>query len=260
MIAIRWLTAVIDLAPQEYDRGLAIWSRLTGYRVSRGSGRSGELVTLLPAEGEPFLKVQRLDAGPSRTHLHLHVEDLADSISFARAVGAEVTAEREDSATLRSPGGLTYCHVSDGAGRRPRPTTWAGGHSSFVDQVCLDVPPRLLDAEMDFWHTITGWSRRDPGPGSEFARLTPPPDLPLQLLVQRLDDDEEESARAHLDWASTDRRREVDRQIGAGADLVAPFDRWTVMRGPEGFAYCITQRPAILEQPEEEGHGDHARR
>ena len=115
---------------------------------------------------------------------------------------------------------------------------------SVADQVCLDIPPSRFDAEFAFWAAVTGWRQRPPRPDDEFARLTPGDDQPLQLLLQRLDA-EEDTVRAHLDWSASDRDAEVARHVAAGATMVERFERgWTVMTGPDGLTYCVTGREA----------------
>ena len=69
-----WVTAFLDLAPEEHEEGLALWERLTGYRRSSTRGATGEFVSLLPTRGDDFLRVQRLGSGVSRVHLDLQVK------------------------------------------------------------------------------------------------------------------------------------------------------------------------------------------
>ena len=68
-----------------------------------------------------------------------------------------------------------------------------------------------------------------------------PPSQPLQLLLQRLGDDEGE-VRAHLDLATTDRAAETERHLALGAGLRRVADGWTVLVDPAGSAYCVTDR------------------
>ena len=72
--------------------------------------------------------------------------------------------------------------------------------------------------------------------------MTPPPGQPLQLLLQRLDEDEP-TVRAHLDWSADDRDAEVERHVAAGSTFLERFDGgWTVLTGPAGMTYCVTRR------------------
>lgn len=237
-----WLTAFLDLAPDEHDDGLALWERLTGYQRSATRGPAGEFVSLLPTRGDDFLRVQRLGSGPSRVHLDLHVEDPFAAAEEAVGLGALMVADRDDYLTLTSPGGFTFCFVTHRASEVPPATDWPTGRSR-VDQVCLDIPSSSYDAEFAFWEALTGWVPRPPSPDSEFARLTPPPGIPLCLLLQRLDD-QDGVVRAHLDWCAADRDAEVQRHVDAGATSQRRYDRgWTVLTGPAGFTYCVTARP-----------------
>jgi hypothetical protein len=198
----------------------------------------------VPPDGTDYLRLQRLDEGRPRLHCDLHVDDVAAAAAAARERGGEVLGGPfDDVTTMRSPGGFVFCFVPGGTGRRPAPAPWPDGHTSYVDQVCLDIPPGRYDAEMDFWAGVTGWQRTGPEPGSEFGRLTPGPDQPLQLLLQRLDD-EQESVTAHLDWATTGREAEIAQHVAAGAEVQGRFEGWTVMRDPAGMTYCITRRRA----------------
>jgi hypothetical protein len=230
-----WVTAFLDLAPDEHEAGLALWERLTGYERSASRGPAGEFVSLVPPDGDDFLRVQRLGSGPSRVHLDLHVEDPFAAAEDAVRLGARIVADQGDYLTLTSPGGFTFCFVAHPAGRRPLTGT------SVADQVCLDIPPSRYDAEFAFWSEVTGWRERAPRPDNEFARLTPGADQPLQLLLQRLDA-EEDAVRAHLDWSADDRDAEVERHVALGASFVERFEGWTVMTGPAGVTYCVTGR------------------
>jgi hypothetical protein len=235
-VTLFWMTAFLDLAPSEHEEGLALWERLTGYQRSATRGPADEFVSLVPPDGDGFLRVQLLRSGSSRVHLDLHVGDPFVAAETAVALGARVVADLGDYLTLASPGGFTFCFVTHPAGRRPVATR------SVADQVCLDIPPSSYDAEFAFWAEVTGWRSRPPRPDDEFARLTPGDDQPLQLLLQRLTE-EEDAVRAHLDWSADDRDAEVARHVALGATLVERFDRgWTVMTGPDGFTYCVTER------------------
>lgn len=232
-----WMTAFLDLPADELEPAVAHWVGVTGYGTSTTRGETGEFASLLPADGDPHLKVQRLHDGPARIHLDLHVAEVAPAVDVAVAAGATLRL-REEHAVLESPGGFTFCLVSHRAVVRPAPVDW-GGHTSIVDQVCLDVPPRLLDRELAFWSEVTG-SEVVPA-GGEFSRLARPPGSPLQLLVQRLDDDQPR-VTAHLDLATTDRAAETARHEALCAVVDGVFEDWTVLRPPAGLPYCITDR------------------
>jgi hypothetical protein len=238
----RWVVAFIDLPGDRHEAGADFWSAVTGFSRGPQRGELGQFSTLVPSAGTDYLRVQRLEEHPPRIHLDLHVADPVAEAAAAERLGAELLdSPYDDLRIMRSPGGLVFCFVPEPGGERPPPTAWPDGRASYVDQVCLDIPPSRYDAELAFWEAVTGWRRRDPAPGSEFGRLTPGPDQPLQLLLQRLDD-EQDAVTAHLDWAASDRDEEVAAHVAAGAELLGRFDGWTVLRDPAGMTYCVTGR------------------
>ncbi|EWT01887.1 hypothetical protein N865_12640 [Intrasporangium oryzae NRRL B-24470] len=246
MTTVHWVTAFIDLPPGLHAAGTAFWSGATGYAVSPPRGDHLEFTTLLPPVGNPFLKVQQVGSG-RRIHLDLHVRDPEDAAHRAEELGAKVThrAGPGGYVTLRSPGGLVFCFVTEHHEIRPGPTRWTYGHESLVDQVCLDIPPDLFEAECSFWSDLTGWPLRRSARRPEFSHLVRPEGIPFRFLFQRLDESATGEVGAHLDLATDDRESEVRRHehLGATRDPAPPTSpRWTVMRDPTGAAYCITDR------------------
>jgi predicted enzyme related to lactoylglutathione lyase len=243
------MSAFLDYPADVYEAGADFWAAVTGWPRSPQRGEHGQFTSLAPSTGLGYLRVQRVGDGGPRIHVDLWVDDLAAAADEAVALGAAVVAQPYDDVTiLRSPGGFVFCLVPGTGGARPAPTTWPDGRTSYADQVCLDVPPSRYGAELGFWSDVTGWRRRDPRPGSEFGRVTPGPEQPLQLLVQRLDD-EQDAVTAHLDWAASDPEAEIAAHVRAGAEVQGRFQGWTVLRDPAGMTYCITRR-APGDRPE----------
>jgi predicted enzyme related to lactoylglutathione lyase len=216
-----WLTAFVDLPADELEPAVAFWRAVTAYDLSASRGEHDEFATLLPPAGDAFLRVQRVEEGPSGGHLDLH-------------------APGQDFEVRRSPGGLPYCLVPGTEAARPPSVTWPDGHRSVVDQVCLDIPPEVYDEECDFWASVTGWEVHDVD-RPEFRRLRVPDDQPLLVLLQRLDAPGG-PVRVHLDLATDDREAEIRRHEQLGARVAAVHDGWTVMRPPAGPVYCVTGR------------------
>jgi hypothetical protein len=233
-----WITAFLDLEAGEHARAIEFWRGVTGHGLSRPRGEAGEFASYLPPDGDPHLKVQRLAAGHSGVHLDLHVPAVAPAVEDAVALGARVIADREH-VVLRSPGGQPFCLVAERAALPAEARAWPGGHRSSVDQVCLDVPPDLWDAELAFWRDLTGWSARIGG--REFVSLLRPPTMAVRVLLQRLDDPQP-GVTAHLDLATDDREAEVARHVALGASVVAVHAEWTVLQPPAGPPYCVTDR------------------
>jgi hypothetical protein len=235
-----WASGYLDLDPASYDVGVAFWRDVTGWQVSPSRGEAGEFATFVPPEGDPHLLVQRLAVGPSRIHVDLHVDDPQAAAERAVRLGARVVAD-PGWVVMASPGGYPFCFVPHGASTPAPATEWPGGHTSLVDQVCIDVPGELYDREEAFWRELTG-SGIEPSPHHpEFRWLTPVEGHGARLLLQRLDDPLGE-IRAHLDLSTTDRAAEAARHEALGATRVADFDIWTLLTDPAGLAYCVTDR------------------
>ena len=231
VVTSTWVTAFIDLPAERYEAGVAFWRGVTGYGLSEARGEDGEFATLVPAVGDPFLRVQRTADGSAGLHLDLHHPDQAFRV-------------------LRSPGGLAYCEVSGDRGERPPPATWPGGHHSLVDQVCLDIPTAAYDEECAFWAERTGWPVLEIPARREFQALVRPADQPIRVLLQRVEDDRPR-VTAHFDIGTDDRAAETARHEALGATVTRRHQWWTVLHDPTGAAYCITDRdPATGRLPQ----------
>ncbi|MFL6062388.1 MAG: VOC family protein [Marmoricola sp.] len=216
-----WITAFLDVPASRHAASGAFWCAVTGSQLSPTRGPDGEFATLLPPDGDAYLRIQRIGSVEAGIHLDLHEPD-----HTFRAT--------------TSPGGLPYCEVEGETGVRPMPRIWADGQASLVDQVCIDIPAALYDAECAFWAAATGWELRE-GSRPEFRSLVRPTGMPLRILLQRLEDSEG-GVRAHLDLATSDRAAETERHRHLGARVEATRAHWTVLRDPGGAPYCITDR------------------
>jgi hypothetical protein len=239
MIEPFWVSAFLDLPETSHERGAAFWSAVTGYVVSPPRGERREFATLVPAEGDDFLRVQRVSDGPGGIHLDLHVREPRVAADQALSLGATEVADH-GYVVLRSPGGFPFCLVTHPASVRPPVATWPESRS-LVDQVCLDIPASRYDEECAFWADLTGWEKGTGTHAEAFRHLVRPPGMPLRLLLQRLGETSG-TVRAHLDLACDDRPAEVRRHAELGATIVAEQDLWTVLRDPAGSPYCVTDR------------------
>jgi predicted enzyme related to lactoylglutathione lyase len=234
------MTAFLDLPRDDLDRTVRFWRDVTGYGLSSTRGPRDEFATLVPVEGESHLRVQRLRDGAPRIHVDLHVDDVGEAADRAVRHGARrAPSPHDDVATMRSPGGLTFCFVPHHGGERDRPAAWSNGHTSLVDQVCLDIPREQHRRELAFWQELTGWELTQSS--HEFHHLTRPEGMPFRLLLQLLGE-ETGPVRAHLDLATTDRDAEVKRHEALGAERVARHEHFTVLRDPAESPYCVTDR------------------
>lgn len=233
-----WVSAFLDSAPEHYREGVGFWQAATGYGLSAPRGETAEFATLLPPDGDDFLRVQRLEDGVDRVHLDLHVTDPRAAADAAVVAGAVEVVDR-GYVVMASPGGLTFCFVGHPASRLPAPTRHADGSAARVRQVAIDVPRASYDVEWAFWSALTGWEQRPSSVTEDFRFLLAPPGQPLGLLVQRLQE-EDGPVRAHLDWGTTDRAAETERHLALGARVLAVHSHWTVLTDPVGRTYCLT--------------------
>ena len=218
------------------------WQSVTGYGLSPFRGVREEFATLIPPDGDPFLRVQRAADGQAGCHLDVHVDDPEGAAVAATEGGAAVVARPPGYVVLRSPAGMPFCLVDheDAESQRPAPGRWDGGHRSLVDQLCLDIPTARDDEECAFWARLTGWQLHD-GARPEFRYLDRPPDMPLRLLLQRRDDNGGD-CRAHLDLACDDVPAARARHEALGATVVRTTPDWVTLRAPTGQDYCVTRR------------------
>ena len=234
-----WITLFLDTPLPRWRAGVEFWSAVTGCEASVSRGEHGQFVTLLPRHGHPSMKLQAVDEPSPRLHLDLDTTDRTVAIAESRRFGARDAWMYGDVAVMRSPGGLLFCHTLGGVARRPRMDRTQP--HCVVDQVCLDIPPRLWDAEVSFWQTLTGRVLERSG-RPEFALLADPdPAGPPRILLQRLEDDAP-AVEAHLDLAAADREAEARRHESLGAQRIEDFEPWTQMRAPSGHVYCLTDR------------------
>ena len=227
-----WIQVFLDVPAADLEPAVAFWSAVTGWAPSPRRGEDGQFLTLVPAAGSSYVKVQAVD-GPAGLHLDLDSTDRAAAVARARDLGATHAWTYHDVEVMRSPGGFIFCQtLVDGD------PTLARDGATLLDQVCLDIPTEHWDAEVAFWAGLTG---REPQVGSlpEFVRLVE--DDRLRLLLQRLDE-ADGPVRAHPDLASADRAADTERHVALGATVrdVHPF--WTVLTAPGGQVYCLTDR------------------
>ncbi len=237
---IRWLTAFIDMPSHLFDAGATFWEEVTGSSRTEMRGEREEFATLVPPDGDSYLRVQRVGEGEPRIHLDLHVGAKTEALERARRLGANLVVDL-GWLIMRSPGGLVFCLVDDeGESVRPAPNA---DPPHRLDQLSLDIPAVLFDSERRFWAALTGWDLQESAL-DEFTRLNVPTRLPYRILLQRLgEDDGGNEVRAHLDIACGGNIDEVaTRHESFGATSLGRRKYWVTMQDPVGLPYCLTPR------------------
>jgi Glyoxalase-like domain len=90
-MSIRWLTIFLDFPGRDFGAGVAFWREVTGSELSPYRGEAGEFATLLPSDGDAYLRVQRISEGIGGCHLDLHV-DLGDAGKPAPGTACPLTS------------------------------------------------------------------------------------------------------------------------------------------------------------------------
>lgn len=234
-----WLHLFLDIPRDQWEEGCAFWAAATGWEVSPPRGEQGEFATLLPDDGDAFVKLQKIEGQPG-VHLDLDGTDPAAVVRRAERLGAVPAGIEGPVPVLRSPGGFAFCATTAeedvaGIGR-------SGG--AVLDQICVDIPPRLWESEVAFWAELTG-RRATPGRHEEFLSATD--EGRLRILLQRLGDDVER-VTGHPDFATADRDAETERHRSLGARVLGRHERWTVLEAPYGQVYCLTDRDPATGQ------------
>lgn len=92
MTGVRWVTAFLDTAEERAEAAEVFWSRITGYRVSPRRGRRDEFATLLPSDGDAFLRLQQVvQSPPGGLQLDLHTDDVRALARRAEDLGASAS-------------------------------------------------------------------------------------------------------------------------------------------------------------------------
>jgi hypothetical protein len=109
--------------------------------------------------------------------------------------------------------------------------------------ISIDVPRAGHQRAVEFWSSAFGREPQVSPSYPEFAQLadvTPG----CYVLIQATDDN---TARMHLDYATTDRDGDLDRLAGAGATEVAREAKWGVMSDPSGQPFCLCPVTGCIE-------------
>ncbi|NDL60603.1 VOC family protein [Phytoactinopolyspora mesophila] len=240
---VHWLVAFIDRPEASFAAATDFWLEVTGSTLSSFRGEHKEFATILPPEGDAYLRVQRVTDGPGGSHLDLLVDDMTAMAAHAQRLGARPVRELADVIVMHSPAGFAFCLASHNAeSSRPGPVSLGAGPHTIVDQLCIDVPRTRFESECAFWTELTGWPLR-PGSRPEFSYLERPPAMPLRLLLQRTDIAAPGArALAHLDLACDDATAAAAVHEELGAEVLARHEHWITMKDPAGVAYCLTRR------------------
>ena len=241
---MRWLYVSFDVPESASDVAEAFWPAVLGWELGEPWHGHSEFRSLRPPGGDTYAHLQRVD-GPLAVHFDVGVDDVAAAAARLVALGATQLADFDIWRVMRSPGGMAFCLVPGGGETVPPPAVWPDGHRSRLVQLCVDSPPALHDAEVEFWRAATDWRYETSVLPEYGGKLFPPSPAPVRLLFQRLgEDDSGTSARAHVDLGTDDIAAEVARVEALGATR-SPYEGegWVQLADPGGMAFCVTRIP-----------------
>jgi hypothetical protein len=235
-----WLHVILDVPADRDPAATAFWTAALGCSLGAPWPQHPEFASFDAPSGDPYLHRQLVDGEPG-VHVDLEVDDLDGTADRLVTLGASRVRRTADWLTCKSPGGLPFCLIHRQVHPARPPATGPDGARRRLVQVCIDSPSRSAGREVSFWRAATGW-RWAPSESPEFAgKLRPGPGSPVQLLLQRLaDDDGASTVRAHLDLGCDDREAEADRLVGLGATRLWDGDGWITLRDPAGLIFCAT--------------------
>lgn len=240
-VPVPWMHAFVDVPAQHVGAARQFWQAATGWPLGDPWETHPEFRSFQPPGSTRYLHLQSIGGAP-RIHLDL-VGDTVRDVARLEELGAKLVDGGDWWQVMASPAGLPFCVCGCdelSSMTRPRPVEWTGGHRSRLVQLCVDVPAARYDIELAFWRAATGWED-EPVDSPEFHRLVHRDRSPLQLLVQRLgEDDPDTHARAHLDLGTDDMAAEVARMEELGATQLWPGNGFIALRDPTGLPFCVT--------------------
>lgn len=232
-----WLHVVLDVPALEPSA--TFWAAALGWPLGEPWPDHPELRSFTPPDGDAYIHLQLVD-GPAGLHLDLEVDDV--DAERARLGGLGATPVRRTAAwsTVRSPGGLDLCLLPARPRTRPGAVVGPSGTARRLVQVCLDLPPRLVEVDAAFWRAVLPWREVVIDDPEFLGRRVPPPGHPLQVLMQRLGDDDGGSTRVHLDLGADDLAADVTLMTELGAERLHEGGGFVALRDPAGQVFCVT--------------------
>ena len=253
-MGLRWTTVFLDLPAAGFERPWTSGPRSPAPVRHRGATRRVASRLRRPPSGTPACGCNGCVPGTvaaTWTSTSTATTLPAKHARLARGLGAGSRDTEPGSAVLSSPGGFGFCIVPhEGEARLPPavPIGPGGPPAGRLDQLCLDIPEPLFDAEYAFRAALTGWPPR----GStypEFEGVRYPAGTPVHLLFQRRASREPgDLVTAHVDFAcGPDTVAVAQHHVALGAVVDADHGQWIRMRDPRGRPYCLTRRAVAAD-------------
>jgi len=153
-----WIQIFLDTPADRFEEAVAFWSAVTAWAPSERRGEDGQFLTLLPAAGSSYLKMQAVD-GPGGVHLDLDSSDRPAAIERARSLGATTAWTYHDVEVMRSPGGFVFCHtLVDGSPAMVRDGSTILDQVEDLGPVRQILPTHYIGAWVDAFNDPIVWT------------------------------------------------------------------------------------------------------
>ena len=86
-VGLAWIQVFLDTPAPALEDAVTFWSAVTGWEPSERRGEDGRFLTLRPAAGSAYVKMQAVDA-PAGLHLDLDSSDRPAAVSRSHELGA----------------------------------------------------------------------------------------------------------------------------------------------------------------------------
>ena len=223
------------------------WAAALGYEVQNRAA------AIDPRGEGPRLLFNKREKTPTieiPIHLDVNVVDPDAEVQRLLGLGAKLVV-RTTIAIGDFSEGWTVMRDPEGNGFCVQPDTKRAEAGPFIRNItfaCAD--PKELAA---FWAEAIGYSREERGSvddllaagldpaelDAHIALAHPEDGRRPRLFFQRREKTPVTEIPIHLDLRAEDREAEVERLTQLGASVVEAKARWTVMRDPEGNAFCV---------------------
>jgi hypothetical protein len=110
----------------------------------------------------------------------------------------------------------------------------------------IDTPAEHAQSVQRFWSAATGWSLGETWPRHPQFRGLEPVQGDTYINFQTI---EEGPSAVHFDVASDQLTADLDRLADLGAEPVAAFRDWHVMRSPGGLEFCLVETSGNVVPP-----------
>jgi predicted enzyme related to lactoylglutathione lyase len=227
----------IDVPRRDADVVVDFWSAALG---ATPVDAPGPFTHLADARSVVEVRVQAIDSEMPRYHLDLEAGDRDAEVARLVAAGAWELDRFDDEGftVLADPAGLPLCVIDEGSAA-PKPLAPRDPDHAYLTGVFVDVPDRLVEAEVSFWSHVLDVDVEVTERPETYTALSgvEGPGGPVLFEVQQVG--ATTPPRLHVDLEAADVAAEAARLESLGATRVTEVDSWIVLADPVGHLLCV---------------------